>query len=65
MEKLLTVKEAAEFLSIHPKNVYRLISERRIPFIWKPGIGYRLKESDLMKWLQEGFNPPSGWKDII
>jgi excisionase family DNA binding protein len=65
MEKLLTVKEAAKFLSANPKNLYRLISQRRIPFIRKSGIGYRIRESDLMRWLQEGFNPPSGWKDII
>lgn len=65
MEKLLTVREAAEYLSIHPKHLYRIISERLIPFIWKKKIGYRLRESDLMEWLQEDFNPPSGWEEII
>jgi len=65
MERLLTVREAAEFLSIHPKHLYRIISERLIPFIWKPMIGYRLRESDLMEWLQEGFISSSEWKDII
>jgi len=65
METLLTVKEAAKFLSIHRKSLYRLISQHRIPFIRKPGIGYRFKHSHLERWLQEGYEPPSGWKDII
>ena len=65
MERLLTVREAAELLSIHPKSLYRLISQRRIPFIRKPGIGYRLRHSDLEKWLEEGFEPASKWQDIM
>lgn len=64
MDKLLTVQEVAELFSIHPKNLYRLISKRQIPFIRKPGIGYRFRVSDLDAWLQEGFEPPSGWKNV-
>ena len=65
MEKLLTVKQAADLLSTSAKNLYRLISERKIPFIRRPGIGYRFKHSHLEHWLQEGYEPPSGWKDSI
>ena len=65
MERLLTVREAAELLSIHPKSLYKLISQRRIPFIRKPGIGYRFRFSDLKKWLEEDLEIPSEWKGII
>jgi excisionase family DNA binding protein len=65
MDKPLTVQEAAGFLSIHPKSLYRLVAKRQIPFIKKPGIGYRFWISDLNKWLQEGYQPASEWKDAI
>jgi excisionase family DNA binding protein len=54
MDKLLTVKEAAEFLSIYPQNLYKLIAKRQIPFIKKLGIGYRIRPSDLKRWMEEG-----------
>jgi len=60
---LLTVKETAEYLSISQKHLYRLISQRRIPFIHKPGIGYRFFRSSLETWLLEGFEPASGWQN--
>lgn len=44
MERLLTVKEAAEILRCHPKTIYR---NRDIPSVEIPGIGIRIKESDL------------------
>lgn len=65
MDKLITVKEAAELLSINEKTLYRLISQRQIPFIRRKGLGYRLRESDLIRWLQEGYEPPSGWKNVL
>jgi len=65
MDKLLTVQETAEFLSIHKKSIYKLISQKRIPYIRKPGIGYRFRYSDLKRWLEEDLEAPSGWKNIF
>lgn len=65
MKEIMTVQEAAEFLSIHPKNLYKLISQRRIPFTRKPGIGYRFIHSQLIKWLKEDLELASEWKNVI
>lgn len=64
-EAILTVVQVAQLLQIHIKTVYRLISERRIPFLRKPGIGYRFIRTDLMLWLQEGYERPDGWKNRL
>jgi len=65
LEDLLTVSSAAQLLLINRKTLYRLISERRVPFIRKPGIGYRLKKSDIQQWLEEGYERPDGWKNRL
>ncbi len=64
-EAILTVVQVAQLLQIHIKTVYRLISERRIPFLRKPGIGYRFIRNDLLQWLQEGYERPDGWKNRL
>jgi excisionase family DNA binding protein len=64
-ESILTVVQVAQLLQVHIKTVYRLISERRIPFLRKPGIGYRFIRTDLMQWLQEGYERPDGWKNRL
>jgi excisionase family DNA binding protein len=61
---ILTVAEAAEFLSLNKKHVYRLLAARKIPFVRRPGIGYRLFRSQLISWLQEGYEAPTKWKNI-
>jgi excisionase family DNA binding protein len=65
IDQLLTVGEAAEFLRIHPKTLYRLIAERRIPYIRKPGLGYRFMKAQLLQWLRNDLTMPSEWKDVI
>jgi len=64
-DNLLTVGEAAEFLRIHPKTLYRLIAERRIPFIRKRGLGYRFIKTQLTEWLRTDLTMPTEWKDVI
>ena len=61
MDKLMTVQEAASYLNCHPITLRKLISERQVPFIKKKGLGIRLRESDLDKWLDSNSYPPEGW----
>src|SRR4030042_3476654 len=49
MEPLLTAREVAKKLNIHPKSVYKLAMTGKIPFIKKEGIGLRFRENDLEK----------------
>jgi excisionase family DNA binding protein len=64
-EEVLTASQAAQFLHVHPKTIYRLIAERRIPFIRKPGLGYRFLRSELMQWLKQDLTIASGWRDAV
>lgn len=54
MSILLTVREASEFLKIHIHSVYRLIYEKKIPFIRKRGVGLRIDREALEIWIQKG-----------
>lgn len=53
-DRLLTVKEAAELLSVHPNTVYKLVEAGRIPAIRRNGIGIRFKRENLDRWLEQG-----------
>ncbi|MDD1776837.1 MAG: helix-turn-helix domain-containing protein [Candidatus Helarchaeota archaeon] len=46
-ESLLTVREAAAALRVHPAHVYRLISRRKIVHYKVPGVGIRFRPADL------------------
>ncbi|HEV7844301.1 MAG TPA: helix-turn-helix domain-containing protein [Pyrinomonadaceae bacterium] len=48
-EKLLTVAEAAQLLSIKPRTIYAWVAERRIPFS-KAGRLLRFDRSELLAW---------------
>lgn len=50
MEQLLTVKEAADYLQVHQKTIYR---NRDIPSLDIPGIGIRIKKSDLEDFVDQ------------
>ncbi len=54
MKTYFTVREASEFLKIHIHSLYRLIYEKKIPFIRKHGIGLRIDSDALDRWIQEG-----------
>jgi excisionase family DNA binding protein len=52
MDKLLTVRHAADLLSIHPKTLYEWIREGRIQKVDLFG-SVRLRESDIRR-IMEG-----------
>ena len=53
MRSLLTVDEAAKLLHIHPTNLRRLVSKRKIPFIKREGIGVKFNPERLEAWIEE------------
>lgn len=53
MRALLTVDEAAKLLHIHPTNLRRLVSKRKIPFIKREGIGVKFNPERLEAWIEE------------
>jgi len=48
---LLRIKEAAAALRIHPGSLYRMCAKRTIVFYRIPGVGLRLRPSDLDKFI--------------
>lgn len=53
MDRLLTVREAAEKLNCHPHSVYRLVESNEIPHIKRQGIGLRFNNNRLEEWLEK------------
>lgn len=54
MKTYFTVREASEFLKIHIHSLYRLIYEKKIPFIRKHGVGLRIDSNALEAWIEKG-----------
>lgn len=61
LKNLLTVKEAAEFLKVHPHHLYRLKCNKAIPYLQIPGVGVRFDQDELIKWIQEGKVDVTDW----
>ncbi len=51
MENIMTAKEVALALKLSKAKVYYLIQRKQIPH-FKIGRNVRVRESDLMKWLE-------------
>ncbi|MGO9452781.1 MAG: helix-turn-helix domain-containing protein [Candidatus Binataceae bacterium] len=54
---VMTVKECAEFLHIHPVTLYKLVRQRGIPF-FKVGSDYRFNREQIGRWTQERTSTP-------
>ncbi len=63
--KLMTVREAADYLNCHQMTIRKMISRREIPHIKKSGIGIRLRKEDLEAWLETDLRLPDGWNITI
>jgi len=50
--QLMSVREAADFLQVHPQTVYRLVRERKIASV-RVGKGIRFRRSDLDRFVEE------------
>jgi excisionase family DNA binding protein len=57
MKEIMTPREAAEYLSIHVRTIYRLVKLGEIPGR-KVGGSWRFKKDTLDAWLSEKENPP-------
>jgi excisionase family DNA binding protein len=57
-KRWLRVREAGEYLGLHPKSIYRACCQRKIPFSKVPGIGVRIDKRRLDAVLErQGVNP--------
>jgi excisionase family DNA binding protein len=58
IEKLLTSKEAADILGIHPKVLERMAKRREVPAL-KVGKFWRYRASALDEWINSRLQSPS------
>ena len=56
MEVIYTIPEVADYLKMSKSKCYQLVKQERIPFI-KIGRNIRIRESDLVKWLDKKTQP--------
>jgi len=66
MKEIMTPREAADYLSVHVRTIYRLVKNGEIPGC-KIGGSWRFKKDALDEWLSIRGNPSSngngkGWK---
>ena len=63
MKEIMTPREAAEYLSIHVRTIYRLAKLGEIPGR-KVGGSWRFRKDTLDAWLSGKENPPHR-KDLV
>lgn len=51
-DKILTIPEVAEYLKVSKAKIYLMVQRGEIPYI-RLDRNVRIKESDLMKWLDK------------
>jgi len=61
MKEILTPREAAEYLSVHVRTIYRLVKNRDIPGR-KVGGSWRFKKDALDEWFSLRENPSTKGK---
>jgi excisionase family DNA binding protein len=61
MKEIMTPREAAEYLSVHVRTIYRLVKNGEIPGR-KIGGSWRFKKDALDEWLSIREDPSSNGK---
>ena len=61
MKEIMTPRDAAEYLSVHVRTIYRLVKHGEIPGR-KIGGSWRFKKDALDEWLSIRENPSSNEK---
>jgi excisionase family DNA binding protein len=51
-EIIMTAEEAAAYLRVHRRMIYRLLKRRELP-AFKIGSDFRLRKADIDEWIRE------------
>ncbi len=52
MDEIMTVREIALYLQVHPMTIYHLLKRKNLPS-FKVGNAWRLSLQDVEKWMEE------------
>jgi len=62
IDRVMTVKEIAKYLDVHPMTIYKLVKKGEIP-AFKVGGQWRFREVALNKWVDTKTNQNKGFKE--
>lgn len=51
-KQVMTVKDVAEYLDVHPMTIYKYVRDGRIP-AFKIGDSWRIRKDAMQKWIRE------------
>ena len=51
-KQVMTVKEIAEYLDVHPMTIYKYVQEGKMP-AFKIGASWRIRRESIKKWMDE------------
>jgi excisionase family DNA binding protein len=54
---VMTVKELADYLKVHPSTIYRLLKTGQLP-AFRVGSDWRFNKEEINKWLAERAKKP-------
>jgi excisionase family DNA binding protein len=58
-KQVMTVKEIAEYLGVHPMTIYKYVQEGKIP-AFKIGASWRIRKESIKKWMDENEHKNQG-----
>jgi len=62
-KQVMTVKDIAEYLDMHPMTIYKFVKNGRIP-AFKVGTSWRIKRESIQKWIKEREQSANGGEAI-
>jgi len=51
-KQVMTVRDVAEYLDVHPMTIYKYVRDGRIP-AFKIGDSWRIRKDSIQKWIRE------------
>ncbi|MFH1782636.1 MAG: helix-turn-helix domain-containing protein [Candidatus Omnitrophota bacterium] len=62
-KEILTIKDVAEFLDIHPMTVYKYVKGGKLP-AFKIGTSWRVRKDSIKKWIEENEQKQNGGEHV-
>ncbi|MBU4312463.1 MAG: helix-turn-helix domain-containing protein [Candidatus Omnitrophica bacterium] len=51
-KQVMTVKDVASYLDVHPMTIYKYVKDGRIP-AFKIGDSWRIRKDSMQRWIKE------------
>ena len=49
-KEVMTIKDVADFLDVHPMTIYKYVKEGKIP-AFKVGTNWRIRRNSIRRWI--------------